>query len=125
MSQRSTYKPASSSGDSSYFRSMTRAPYSGLPGSNEMRGTDIIAEYLLKERVPYILGYAGHGAIGLLDGIVKIKDRIRHISPTGGASRRVHGRRLLSTDRRAARRLRVDWSRAHESDDRRRERLLR
>jgi acetolactate synthase-1/2/3 large subunit len=31
--------------------------------------------------VPYILGYAGHGAIGLLDGIVKVKDRIRHISP--------------------------------------------
>ena len=45
-------------------------------GSNEMRGTDIIAEYLVKERVPYILGYAGHGAIGLLDGLFKIKDRI-------------------------------------------------
>ena len=38
--------------------------YSGMPGSNEMRGTDIIAEYLIKEKVPYILGYAGHGAIG-------------------------------------------------------------
>jgi acetolactate synthase-1/2/3 large subunit len=50
-------------------------------GSNEMRGTDIITEYLLKERVPYILGYAGHGAIGLLDGLYKHKDRIRHISP--------------------------------------------
>ena len=50
-------------------------------GSNEMRGTDIIAEYLVKERVPYILGYAGHGAIGLLDGVFKITDRIKHISP--------------------------------------------
>ena len=39
-------------------------------GVNEMRGTDIIAEYLVKERVPYILGYAGHGAIGLLDGVL-------------------------------------------------------
>ena len=68
MSQRSTYKPASSSGDSSYFRSMTRAPYSGLPGSNEMRGTDIIAEYLLKERVPYILSYAGHAPSGSSTG---------------------------------------------------------
>ncbi len=52
-----------------------------LSGSNEMRGTDIIAEYLVKERVPYILGYAGHGAIGLLDGVYKVTDRIKHISP--------------------------------------------
>ena len=50
-------------------------------GSNETRGADLIAEYLVKEKVPYILGYAGHGAIGLLDGIYKQTDRIRHISP--------------------------------------------
>lgn len=50
-------------------------------GANEIRGTDIIAEYLFKEKVPYILGYAGHGAIGLLDGLYKQTDRIRHISP--------------------------------------------
>ncbi len=55
--------------------------YRGMPGSNEMRGTDIIAEYLVKEKVPYILGYAGHGAIGLLDGIYKHTDRIKHLSP--------------------------------------------
>jgi acetolactate synthase I/II/III large subunit len=36
---------------------------------------------LVKEKVPYILGYAGHGAIGLLDGLYKQTDRIRHISP--------------------------------------------
>ena len=46
-----------------------------------MRGADIIAEYLVKEKIPYILGYAGHGAIGLLDGLYKQTDRIRHISP--------------------------------------------
>ena len=55
--------------------------YSGMQGTNEMRGADIIAEYLVKEKVPFILGYAGHGAIGLLDGIYKQTDRIRHISP--------------------------------------------
>ncbi len=54
---------------------------SAMPRSNEMRGADIIAEYLVKEKVPYILGYAGHGAIGLLDGIYKHTDKIRHISP--------------------------------------------
>jgi acetolactate synthase-1/2/3 large subunit len=46
-----------------------------------MRGADLIADYLLKEKVPYILGYAGHGAIGLLDAIYDRTDRIRHISP--------------------------------------------
>ncbi len=50
-------------------------------GSNEIRGTDIIAEYLVKERVPYLLGYCGHGAIGLLDGIHAHSDRIKHIAP--------------------------------------------
>jgi acetolactate synthase-1/2/3 large subunit len=53
----------------------------GSVSANEMRGCDIIAEYLLKEKVPYVLGYAGHGAIGLLDGIYKVTDRIRHIQP--------------------------------------------
>src|SRR5437868_762042 len=50
-------------------------------GANETRGADLIAEYLVKEKVPYLLGYAGHGAIGLLDGIYNQTDRIRHISP--------------------------------------------
>ena len=49
--------------------------------TNELRGNEIIAEYLLKEKVPFLLGYAGHGAIGLLDAIHDRTDRIRHISP--------------------------------------------
>lgn len=82
MSYRSAYSPPPRNGYSGYSSLGTsRSHYPGAAGSNEMRGTDIIAEYLLKERVPYILGYAGHGAIGLLDGIHKVKDRIRHISP--------------------------------------------
>lgn len=60
---------------SSYASSGRAAP------TNEIRGADIIAEYLVKEKVPAILGYAGHGAIGLLDGLYKQTDRIRHISP--------------------------------------------
>jgi acetolactate synthase-1/2/3 large subunit len=81
MSYRSAYTPPSRSGYTGYSRYTSVASYSGMPGSNEIRGADVIAEYLLKERVPYILGYAGHGAIGLLDGIVRVKDSIRHISP--------------------------------------------
>ena len=56
-------------------------PSSYTTSANEMRGADLIAEYLVKEKIPYILGYAGHGAIGLLDGLYKQTDRIRHISP--------------------------------------------
>jgi acetolactate synthase I/II/III large subunit len=66
-----SYTPYASEAPSSTYR----------PGANEIRGADIIAEYLVKEKIPYILGYAGHGAIGLLDGLYKQTDRIRHISP--------------------------------------------
>lgn len=66
---------------SSYTQPTFTPAYSGMPGTNEMRGTDIIAEYMLKEKVPYLLGYCGHGAIGLLDGIFQHKDKIRHIAP--------------------------------------------
>ena len=34
----------------------------------EMRGADLVVEYLIREKVPYLFGYAGHGAVGLLDG---------------------------------------------------------
>lgn len=81
MNYRSAYTPAARTAYTGYARHAPTTHYSGMPGSNEMRGTDIIAEYLVKEKVPYILGYAGHGAIGLLDGIFAVKDRIRHISP--------------------------------------------
>jgi acetolactate synthase I/II/III large subunit len=79
---------SSYSGRFSDMRGTTPAPTPPQPRSstytatpNEIRGADIIAEYLVKEKVPYILGYAGHGAIGLLDGIFKHTDRIRHIQP--------------------------------------------
>ena len=83
MAETRSYSSYSSrpSSYSSYQGSSTSYPSSALGGSNEMRGTDILAEYLVKEKVPYVLGYAGHGAIGLLDGIYKVTDRIKHISP--------------------------------------------
>lgn len=81
MSLRRPYNQSSGSGYAGYSGYSPSTSYSGMAGSNEMRGADIIAEYLVKEKVPYILGYAGHGAIGLLDGIIKVQDHIRHISP--------------------------------------------
>jgi acetolactate synthase-1/2/3 large subunit len=47
----------------------------------ELRGNEIIAEYLVKEKTPYLLGYAGHGAIGLLDGIYDRTDKIQIVFP--------------------------------------------
>src|ERR1700722_804125 len=136
MSDYSSYgsqsRSSSYSGRFSDMRGATQAPTSPPPRSstyvatpNEIRGNDIIAEYLVKKKVPYILGYAGHGAIGLLDGIIKQTDRIRHIQPrieqTAGFMADVYYR----LHRRAARRLRFDRPRADEYDDSGRQRLLR
>src|SRR5437867_7318548 len=47
----------------------------------EMRGCDLVVEYLIKETVPYLFGYAGHGAVGLLDGVYNHQDEIKIIFP--------------------------------------------
>ncbi len=43
----------------------------------KMRGADIIAEYLVKEKVPYLFGLCGHGIIGFLDALYDRQDKIR------------------------------------------------
>jgi acetolactate synthase-1/2/3 large subunit len=45
----------------------------------EMRGCDLVVEYLIKEKTPYMFGYAGHGAVGLLDGVYDRQDQIKII----------------------------------------------
>ena len=42
-----------------------------------MRGADIIAEYLIKEKVPYVFGLCGHGDIGMLDSFFDLQDKIK------------------------------------------------
>ncbi len=44
-----------------------------------MRGADLIAEYLIKEKVPYVFGLCGHGIIGLMDALAEREDRIKMI----------------------------------------------
>ena len=34
-----------------------------------MKGAEIITEYLVRERVPYVVGLCGHGNLGLLDAL--------------------------------------------------------
>ncbi len=43
----------------------------------KMRGADIIAEYLVREEVPYLFGLCGHGIIGFLDALYDRQDKIK------------------------------------------------
>ena len=43
-------------------------------------GGEIIVEYLVRERVPYVFGVCGHGNVGLLDALYDRTDAIRTIS---------------------------------------------
>ena len=45
------------------------------------KGADVVCEYMLKEKIPYMLGYAGHGAIGLLDAFFDKQDTIKIVWP--------------------------------------------
>ena len=47
----------------------------------EKKGSEVLADYLIKEKIPYILGYAGHGVIGMLDGIYDRQDDLKVIWP--------------------------------------------
>jgi acetolactate synthase-1/2/3 large subunit len=44
-----------------------------------MRGGELIAEYLISEKVPYVFGLCGHGIVGLMDALEQRADRIRMI----------------------------------------------
>ncbi len=47
----------------------------------ELRGADLVTEYLVREKVPYLFGYAGHGAIGLLDSVYDRQNELKVIFP--------------------------------------------
>jgi len=44
-----------------------------------MRGGELIAEYLISEKVPYVFGLCGHGIVGLMDALGQRADRIKMI----------------------------------------------
>lgn len=46
-----------------------------------MKGGDLIADFLIQEEVPYVIGICGHGNVGLLDCLWERQDRIKLISP--------------------------------------------
>src|SRR5437899_10675676 len=46
-----------------------------------MKGGELIAEYLIKQKMPYIFGICGHGNVGILDPLHAVRDKLRLISP--------------------------------------------
>ncbi len=46
-----------------------------------MKGGEVIAEYLIKQKVPYLFGICGHGNVGILDPLHAVRDKLKLISP--------------------------------------------
>ena len=42
-----------------------------------MKGGELIAEFLINEKVPYVFGICGHGNVGMLDPLYEARDRIK------------------------------------------------
>jgi acetolactate synthase I/II/III large subunit len=47
----------------------------------KMKGGELIAEYLIRQKVPYIFGICGHGNVGILDPLHAVRDKLKLISP--------------------------------------------
>ena len=45
------------------------------------KGGELIAEFLVREKVPYVFGICGHGNVGLLDALYDLRGEIELISP--------------------------------------------
>lgn len=46
-----------------------------------MKGGELITEFLVNEKVPYVFGVCGHGTVGILDALYEARDDIAVISP--------------------------------------------
>lgn len=46
-----------------------------------MKGSELIAEYLVQQKVPYVFGICGHGNVGMLDALHGVQDKIKLVSP--------------------------------------------
>src|SRR5215510_3053331 len=46
-----------------------------------MKGADVIIEYLIDGKIPYVFGLCGHGNVGILDSLYEARDRITLVSP--------------------------------------------
>jgi acetolactate synthase-1/2/3 large subunit len=47
----------------------------------KMKGADLIAEHLIRNKMPYVFGICGHGNVGMLDALYGVRDKIKLVSP--------------------------------------------
>ena len=47
---------------------------------NMLDGGQVIVDYLVREKVPYVFGLCGHGNIGFLDALYERSDEIKTVS---------------------------------------------
>ena len=46
-----------------------------------MKGGELISQFLVQEKIPYVFGICGHGNVGLLDELYHVRDEVKLISP--------------------------------------------
>lgn len=59
---------------------MLRVEMEGVCGMAR-KGADLIADFLIAEKIPYVFGICGHGNVGMLDALYERRDDIQLISP--------------------------------------------
>ncbi|WP_114966841.1 thiamine pyrophosphate-binding protein [Alkalilacustris brevis] len=47
----------------------------------ERKGGEIIADFLVREKIPYVFGICGHGNVGLIDCLYEVRDDVKLVSP--------------------------------------------
>ncbi|HMN70336.1 MAG TPA: thiamine pyrophosphate-binding protein [Rhodoblastus sp.] len=48
---------------------------------SRMKGGELIAEYLVRQKTPFVFGVCGHGNVGILDALYQVRDKVALISP--------------------------------------------
>jgi len=46
-----------------------------------MKGAELIASFLVEEKIPYVFGICGHGNVGMLDALYDVRDKVKLVSP--------------------------------------------
>src|SRR5262249_48352993 len=52
-----------------------------VPPMARMKGGELIAEFLIRQKILYVFGLCGHGNVGLLDALYDVRDRLAFVSP--------------------------------------------
>jgi acetolactate synthase-1/2/3 large subunit len=58
-----------------------KALAAGGPKVATRKGGDLIAEFLVGEKIPYVFGICGHGNVGLLDPLYAVRDKVKLVAP--------------------------------------------